>query len=236
MKSSRLKIGALVLTMSLVMGGCGEKPYKLTDNEEAIIVNYAAHVVSKYNKRQPDGLANVVSSESDKTSETETETQKTSTDDKTQSASTEKGQQDQTKQKTTETLTKALGLDGLTASYKGVEITNSYTEPKYYSLDATSGNTFLIIHITLENKTDKAIDCDLISGNPVFTAVINDSVTVEANTTILLNDLGTYQATIVAGASTNTVLLFEIPADQITSVEQLELKIEMNGTSSDVEL
>ncbi len=39
----------------LALTGCGETPYELEDNEREIIVNYAAHIIAKYNKKQPEG-------------------------------------------------------------------------------------------------------------------------------------------------------------------------------------
>ena len=55
----KTKIGVLLLVLSLAAGGCGEKPITMTQDEEAMIVAYAAHVVSKFNTRQPDGLSHV---------------------------------------------------------------------------------------------------------------------------------------------------------------------------------
>lgn len=43
----------------LMLTGCGDAAYDLTDKEESIIVNYAAHMVTKYNTYQKEGLAYV---------------------------------------------------------------------------------------------------------------------------------------------------------------------------------
>ena len=48
--------GILCLTGMLLLTGCGTKAYDLTEAEESQIVNYAVHVVSKYNSYQKDGL------------------------------------------------------------------------------------------------------------------------------------------------------------------------------------
>ena len=48
-------LSVLLLAGALVLTGCGEEPYELQDNEREIIVNYAAHIVAKYNVKQPEG-------------------------------------------------------------------------------------------------------------------------------------------------------------------------------------
>lgn len=49
----------ILAVMMLLMTGCGDQLVDLTDEEEAKIVTYAAHVISKFNKKQPDGLCYV---------------------------------------------------------------------------------------------------------------------------------------------------------------------------------
>ena len=48
-------LSVVLLAGALVLTGCGEEPYELQDNERAIIVNYAAHIIAKYNVKQPEG-------------------------------------------------------------------------------------------------------------------------------------------------------------------------------------
>mgnify|MGYP000797790656 CR=1 FL=1 len=49
MRDRKIKTTACVLLAALLLGGCGEQPIELTEQEEQTIVDYAAHVVSKYN-------------------------------------------------------------------------------------------------------------------------------------------------------------------------------------------
>ena len=54
MRDRKIKTTACVLLAALLLGGCGEQPIELTEQEEQTIVDYAAHVVSKYNIKQQD--------------------------------------------------------------------------------------------------------------------------------------------------------------------------------------
>ena len=55
MKSSKMKMTALVLAAAFTFTGCGEALYELTPEEELAVVSYASHVVAKFNKYQRDG-------------------------------------------------------------------------------------------------------------------------------------------------------------------------------------
>lgn len=236
----RGKAVVLFLTLALAAGGCGEKPITLTPEEESMIVHYAAHVVSKYNTRQPDGLCHV----RDEEEETELPPENTESMEEPDTEEEQQGEsrggessEDPNEQQPvadeTLTLTEALGLDGISAECTGAEIKASYIEPDYYALDASAGNTFVILHISLTNTTDKDIVCDMLSEQMSFAAVINGGLKAKARTTILLNDLGTYQDTIAAKTSVDTVLFFEVPAEEVASVDSVRLTVEKNGKKTD---
>ena len=234
------KAAVLLLTFALAAGGCGEKPITMTPEEESMIVHYAAHVVSKFNTRQPDGLCPVRTEEPQTEQPVEnTETASelaTETDANTGTADGQTAATEQPKEEPVTTLTDALGLDGISAEFTGAEVKASYTKPDYYALDASEGNTFVIVHISLSNTTDSDVSCDMLSDARTFTALVNDNVKVKARTTILLNDLGTYQGTVPAKESVDTVLLFEVPAEEVSEVGSIRLTVERDGTKLNSEL
>ena len=71
----------ILCAATLLLGGCGEAPYELTESEESLIVNYASQAVAKFNIKQKDGLTYVdVSALEEDTQETEEpESQETET-------------------------------------------------------------------------------------------------------------------------------------------------------------
>lgn len=239
MKKVRAKLGMGLLFSALVLTtGCGEKAIQLTEEEEGLIVDYTAHVVSKFNTRQPDGLVyvNVMEEESEEsvTTEREEETEEAAQELTTGGTELTAGQEADVEQPVSMTLTQALGLAGVDAQVTATELKPSYEEGGYYVMDASAGKTFLVVHIALSNQTTEDINCDLLSGQPQFQAVINGMGAVSAELTVLLNDLSTYQGTLEAGSSTDTVLLFQVPADDVTQVDTLTLKLTWNGNSYEI--
>ena len=65
MRDSRMKMTAVLLSAAFTLTGCGEALYTLQSEEEAAVVNYAAHAVAKYNTYQQDGEVYVPPAEAD---------------------------------------------------------------------------------------------------------------------------------------------------------------------------
>lgn len=45
MKRTGMRLTAVAAVTALLLGGCGEQPYSLTEDEEGMIVDYSAHAV-----------------------------------------------------------------------------------------------------------------------------------------------------------------------------------------------
>lgn len=251
MKNIRAKLGAVLLLALVSTTGCGDKMITLTDAEESIIVNYAAHVVAKYNTRQPDGLAGLSNTSldeiagTDSTKEEEQEEQAENTlGEMTQEeeqnvtdgqAVETTGEEIPTGEETRQvTLSEALGIAGADATVTGIELRDSFVEQDYFAMDATAGKTFLVVNVSLTNMTDQDVVCDMLSQKPQFKAYVNGGNAVPAETTILLNDISTYQGTIPVGGRVDTVLLFMVPKDQVGQVDSLVLDVDVNGVANEV--
>lgn len=236
MKRSGARIGALMICVAFLLTGCGEKPIALTESEEDIIVHYAAHVVSKYNKRQPQGIVNVIPEAVTETEQEIVTPEEPTETEAEQAENPEPGTGTTPEETGYVSLNEALGISGLDVSFTGANLTASYTEEDYYAVDASAGMQYMVLHFTLTNTGAEAVACDMLAIQPVFKAEVNGSVQTTAKTTILLDDLSTYQGSVDAGASVETVLLFEVPADSMTSVDQVVLSVTRNGEKLSTQL
>ena len=198
-------------------------------------MDYTAHVVSKFNTRQPDGLVYVDTSQEEEESEEPVETgaeEETTEQDAVSQMEQNDGQAQEEAQPVSMTLTEALQIAGVDAQVTSTELgAASYEEGDYYAMDASAGKTFLVVHVTLSNQTAEDISVDLLSGQPQFGAEVNGAGAVSAEMTVLSNDLATYQGTLAAGSSVDTALLFQVPADGVTQVDTLE-HLTLHGTGT----
>lgn len=218
----------------LLFAGCGEKPYELTEDDQSKIADYAAHVVTKYNGSQEEGLLKVEPEEILAAEEEDTENSAEQDEKKEENEKNQSGGGSVDKPKTeTVSLNKALQLEsGLKASFARYDVTDSYVEADYFAMNATSGKTYLVVHINLEAE-GQDVDCDMLSKELKFRVVINGEKEVGAQTSILLNDLSTYQGTITQGSAQDCVLLFETETEAVNNIESLGLKV-VKGTSSSI--
>lgn len=230
-------ICVLMCGAMLLFTGCGEEPYNLTKEEQGKVADYAAHVLTKYNGSQEEGLLKIEPELLDTSEEQENSTQTEQQDDNEQQGSSGDSSSETDKpQEETVTLTQALQLEsGLSASFDRYDVTDSYVEADYFAMNATSGKTYLVLHINLTAQ-EQDVDCDMLAKNLKFRAVINGNKEVGAQTSILLNDLSTYQGTITQGAVQDCILLFETETDAVSEIESLGLKVLVGSSSSLVNL
>ncbi len=261
MKKNRLAAGALAVAVSITACGCGEQIYELTDEEEAVIVHYSAHAVSKFNKKQSEGIQDVAAlkalrelkekeaekrrkemEEEEKQRQEKLGQQEEAGSVKKPQSSANAGQADSSNGQDTKpeasyvSLKQALKLSGVKAIYRGYELVSAYKASQSYMVRANSGNELLVLHVNLKNSGSKTAECDILSKMPSFRLTLNGDVSVSADTTILLNDLGTYQGRIRAGDKARTVLIFQVKKGAVKSIESMDLEVKFGGEASLVHL
>ena len=233
MKRTGMRLTAVAAVTALLLGGCGEQPYSLTEDEEGVIVDYSAHAVAKFNTSQPEGLANV--SHDEQETESTDEPQETETENRiTLDASGNASAGEQIAEESS-TLDELFGEENLTIAYAGAEIAADYMEGGYYSLDAEKGKVFVIVSIDITNSGTDEIAIDNFAKTPKFSVMVNGQEKADEENTILPSDFALYQETIPAGATENTVLLFQVP-DSVTSIESLDLYVNISETNYQITL
>lgn len=243
MKSSKMKITALVLAAAFTFTGCGETLYDLTPEEESAVVSYASHVVAKFNRYQRDGEVFVEQEILDREDEEEqglpVDPQETEADTEEAEQSTQSGEEnagqdgqgaeDSEDTQNTISIQEALGLGAVTAEYEGSSLCGTYEESDVYVVDADAGKQLLVLNVKLTNEAGDAADLDILQKKPSFDAVVNGERSVKARMTILPDDLTTYQGSIAPGESVDTVIIFQVP-EEIQTVSDLELGITIDGS------
>ena len=238
MKISKIKTVAALTAMTVLLSGC-DAPYELTETEEGIITNYAAHVVTKFNTDQDQGLTYVDQSTLEDTEEPEDvavpEDIESSTEMQMVPGAGGQSDEGNVADAGATGLTDLFGTDAVSVDYAGAELTPSYVEDTYYAVDADAGKTYLVLKFNLTNNGTENADVDLLAGAPSFRIKLADGTSAKAELTMLLEDFSTYQGTISAGETKQTVLLFQVP-DTMTEVSDFTLEATMNGTSYQIVL
>lgn len=243
MKQKKCRRLLYVLLASFMLTGCGlqEVPYELTEEEQQLVVSYSAHVVSKFNTYQKDGITHVPNSETEDMPQEENSVPETEQEESNQNTDVSTGEVVENTEESGEVITlENLYADkGLTLTYLGNEVTNSYKESDLYAINASYGKTFLVLKINVANLTEEVVTVDNLSGGDTFSVkyTMSDGKMYHAKAamTLLLSDFATYEGSIEPQASEDMVIVFEIP-EGTTVVENFILKINREGTIFEINL
>lgn len=231
---------AITLLVSSLCGGCGTPMYELTAQEEAIIVQYAASTLAKYNVYQKDGqkamnpdLIEEALYEAPTVTEPEEETESGF------SINPETGEVDAPEipvagpaEALTEstTLAESIGQEGvLDVSYDSYYVTDSYKEGSYYFVDAKAGKKYLVMEYSISNTSGKEVALDVTSVAPKYYVSVNNGAWISSDPTFSLIDIATYQGVIPAGKTIKTISLFLIDKDLEGNIKDITLAVEQNG-------
>ncbi|MQN00548.1 MAG: hypothetical protein DUD27_06045 [Lachnospiraceae bacterium] len=221
-----------ILGMSVMLSGCGLQSNELKGDEQDQIAAYCAQVVSKYDKSTKTGLTPVASSkDSTSTSKQQSsDTSKKSTQASGNSSSAKNSTTDSEKTPITKTFTEAIGIKGLSLLYRDAKVGGGYSQSDVYDLSPDKGNELLVVRLKMINNTSKNLKVDISSANLKFKAAYGNQ-TSDADMTLLLNDLTTYQGTIAAGKGRNMVMLFQFPKGTVKDTSKVSYTVQKDNSS-----
>ena len=243
MKKRRIQLIAIIFAIIFPMTACGTPLHALTEDEEKLIVHYAAHVVSKYNITQTDGMngsrPSLEEEEDKKPVASEAESQKqseTENPNNTNDNSDKTGGEEPPVSSGTISLADAIEAKGFEVKYKGLKTAESYNEDKVYNLTAGEGNKYIIMNFSISNSGDKERTLDTYSKNFGFYASFDGGEAVAAEQTFLTYSLSTFMGKIKPGKTIDVVLLFQVSAMEADSVKDAKLMIKKGDSTFSVEL
>lgn len=235
MIKNRAFYGGLLLTASVFFAGCSNAIPEMDEDTKALVVEYAAGIVEKYDQNYVVKLKEV--SETEDVILPAEETAEASDADSFASApetnipDTENGDvydesfAQEAEKTIPESLEEFLQTEGVSFRYEGYETTSFYPnngEELYFVMNATEGSKLLVLHFTVRNDSQEEKQIDLIHSGTRFKIEVNGEMK-NALTTMLLNDMCNYQNTLAAGESDSLVLVCEIPEEQSDSILSLSL-------------
>lgn len=227
MKRGKL-IGMVVIATGLLTG-CVDHMPEMTEEQSALIAEYAADMLLKYSPNYNYKIADEeVLAEVVEEKVTEEETEEASTEQtvevvevSTQIAATEE---------TTSALdiidiaevdfAEVFEMEDVEIRYEDMEICSVYPQGEVgtgFSVNATEGKSLVVMHMLIENISEAVITCDLFEKDMDISINMNGGNYKKASNTLLVNDFTTYIEEIPAGESREAVIVAEV--NKITEEE-----------------
>ncbi len=216
------------------LAGCSELEY--TEEQKDMIADYAAAVVLKHDVNYKDNYIET----SEPAAETESMTFGEDTTTSQGDMNTPDGSSSVETVATAEQLTKALGINGLSAEYIDYYVTDVYPfenqDSALFVMKAVENSKLLVVKFKISNPSAH-IAINMMAGERRYRGVINENVKANAQLSLLLDALNTFDGTIPAGTSQEFVLVYQIQTETKEEIKSLVIDIaDESGNSTKIKL
>ena len=236
MKNKKMRPFIILLAGTLIvsLSGCGNTIPALSEEQEALVVEYASTAVLKHDANYQGKLVDLstLSNEEETPEEETTQEPVEEADIPKEPEQMQEPQQDVLSAEQAEAEIQAdaeqiLGLQDVSLTYSGYEVDEFY--PKngneiYFVMNATPGNNLLVVKFTLRNLLNEEQNIQIQPGT-VRVKIIMNGEEKNALTTMLLNDLATYQGTLGPNEETELVVVGEYPVEDLQVIDSLSVKL-----------
>ena len=228
-----------LIAYSFMLTGCVDVGnFYLTDEQETQVVDYSVSLLKKYNASSRSRLVDTTEqrllnkrveefiAEKKKMEKANPASDREESDNKD---SNENAASDPFAAAGIQDIAKALNQrDGIEISYTGYEVCDTYPEDEdtnnYFVMSATDGKELIVFHFAVSNVGSDTINCNILDVGPMFRMIVNGNDRQNALTTLLMNDLATFNYDLEPTSTTDAVVVLEEPkgyADSITSASFL---------------
>lgn len=220
----RILAGALLVSLC----SCGNTIPSLSEEQEAMVVEYASTAVLKHDANYQRKLVDLSTLTNEEETPEEETTQAPAEDtnipQKPQQEAENAAQEEAQVQVNAEQI---LGLHDVSLTCSGYEAAEFY--PKngneiYFVMNATPGNNLLVMKFTLRNLLNEEQAIQIQPGAVRVKIELNGGEK-DALTTMLLNDLAVYQGTLGPNEETELVVVGEYPVEDIQTIDSLSVKL-----------
>lgn len=229
-----------LVIMAMALTGCGSAIPEMTKEQEDMVVDYAVATLLKYDINHSEKLVKLASVEEalgeqelvepeseqpvEEHSEQEMDVVKEMDEAGTENS---EGSQDIS-------VEELLGIPNVSLQCFGYEIDDIYppnSEEIHFVMNAAEGSQLLVVKFTLQNLSSTEQTVSIQPGSVRIKMLLNGKEK-NALTTMLLNDLASYQGTLEAGESVELVVIGEYKTEELQEIEKLDLKIKANESEA----
>ena len=226
-------IVAVTCMLTLLLSGCGSNFPDLSEEEVAVIGEYAAVTLLKYDANSRSRLVDLSREEEKPVLESEPEPEQKPepiVPEQPENQLPHEQEQGQINDngEVADSIESFLELpEGVSLSYAGYDVCQSYqgNEGLYFALEASQGKELLIVRFELQNESATAQEINLLGRRDNYRLTVNDTYTRTALTTLLMNDMSTYIGTLEAGSSEEVVLLIEVDTAEAENLQSISLNL-----------
>lgn len=234
----KMSMIAGILFLACALAGCGGQMPELTEEQNEMITEYAVDLLLKYDRNYSNRLIDLEAYREEQASlqarmEAQAAEDAAKAEEEAQTAKEEEESGEAVVDNTVvepliSSIEEFYGIDGVVFRYTGYELTYVYPEvledeaTAFFSMDATPGTELLVLKFLVTNISGGQKDLNMLGYGMRTRINVGTDVSENALSTMLLNDLQTYNGTLGADESTELVAVIEVPEgtpiDNITMI------------------
>lgn len=238
-----MAIMLLVCVCSFFVTGCGNRIPEMTEEQSALITEYAAGLLLKhhadYNGRLVDTsvppqekpmaeIPEVIVSDNAIEEDAVVEEAETSVD----------GEEPE---KAAMSIAQVLGVSGFEINYMGYEVCDSYpagevaAEELFFAMKAGAGNKLLALTLEIVNTSDGELEMDTLSMTDLDCKILlNGNDEQRAYVSMLENDFMAIKRSFASGEAYKAVIITEMPEEKAQAVTSVQLQLKNQGHETTV--
>lgn len=228
---------AVVIACCASLTGCIDAMPEMTEEQQALVAEYAADIILKHSKYYDDGLADL--SQIEEVTATVEEPELEFIEEETEdSISEEYDLQEEITEEGRElaelsnvSFSEALGFPDIDITFESFIITDAYPDDDNagFFVNAPKNRKMLVMQFDLNNISDETISCDIASLETVAYVSINGASEQKAmSTELLVDDFSSYRGEIAAGDKVSLVIAAETDDDMtVEDVESIIMSVEL---------
>lgn len=226
----KISLTAVFALTAVLLGGCGTPMYEMTEDEENLVVQYAAYALAKYNTYQKDGMTNAFPEDTQSETEATEETENSEVDDSGQTSG-DTGNAEMSEQSDQAiSIAEAAGLQGrLEVTLLGSKVTDVYQEGKYFSVNASENKKLVVMEFRMKNVGGMALQLDMTQTSCSFSCSFDGETRIPEKKTFGEKLLSSYSGEIKAKEEKKVYLIFEVSDEMAKSYQSGKLFVTANG-------
>ncbi len=227
----------MMCVFSFVLTGCENRIPEMTEEENALITEYAAGLLLKYHSDYEGKLVDTSVPPEVEPIVPEPIVEDVVSDNSTESAADEVVSSNTTEEpvKPSLSIAQVLGTDGFDIMYRSFEVCDNYPstesspEELFFSMKAGRGNKLLVLKLNITNVSPQEMMFDTLGMTDLdCKIIINGNNTQRAYVSMLENDFMAVSRNFVAGESYEAVIITEMPEADAQAVTSATLQLK-NG-------
>ncbi len=226
-------LGVILLGAAVALPGCGDSIVPLTADQQQQVGEYAAVMMLKYDAKHRSRLVDLsLYPEQEEVvdvpaaPEPEPEPEEEQPKEEPSSSVTDVVDVSGDPVSSVSSIEEFLQLPaGINLVYSGYDIDEVYQDNEFFSLSATEGKTYVILHFLLNNSGSDETYVDLLNQSTSFRISINGGTSRTTVLSPLQNNLAAWFGNVAPGASEDVVLLFELEKESVESVNSMVLSL-----------